>query len=122
MDTVHLTGESAIHQYADYNYVELVIDMDLTGFTGRAMLKKSFSDVEGVEFTLVFAKRNRPAILKPTLTHAQTSALIPGTYKWDCWVSPESGDEITLLCKGTVTIEAGVTPSPLTVPPIDINF
>lgn len=111
VDAVNLNGEAAIHQYADFNYVDLIIDMDLNGFTGRAMLKREFADTEGTEFALEFVSRDRPATIKPKLTNAQTAALTPGTYKWDLWVRPGEDGEITVLCRGNVTVEAGVTPN-----------
>ena len=110
MEICHLNGDAAIHQYSDYS-VELVVDMDLTGFIGRSMLKDELSDTTGVDFAIEFVERTAPATIRLSLTNGQTADLLPKSYHWDLWVRSGSSGAIVKLCKGLATVEAGVTPN-----------
>ena len=106
---LNLFGDAAIEQFADYSIELEDIELDLTDYTGRAMLKKSFSSPTGVEFTVEFVSRTPPARIKLSLPHDQTALLRPGLYKWDFWIKPPDG-VIKRLCRGDAAVLAGVTP------------
>lgn len=111
MEQVALTGAYGIFTNADFS-VSLTIDMDLTGFTGRAMIKDlpDSADEDGTDFVVDFVRRDRPAIVNLSLPVATTSQLRSGKKVWDFWVRSSGGVQTLLVQKGTATVGKGVTP------------
>jgi hypothetical protein len=83
-------------------------DMDLTGYSFRAMLAKSYYDDNPVSFTastLVAASGRFKLSLSATQCAALDAAI---TYVWDCEMESGTG-VVTRLLQGSVTISPEVT-------------
>jgi len=83
-------------------------DMDLTGYSFRGMLAKSYYDDSPVSFTasILAAASGR---FKLSLSAAQCAGLDHAiTYVWDCEIESGTGVVIRLL-QGSVTVSPEVT-------------
>jgi len=85
-------------------------EIDLTGYTLQAQLRKSYGATSYTAFTVVSAT---PASgeLTISLTNTQTSALKAGRYVYDIEiVSPVvDGSEVTRVLEGIITVTPEVT-------------
>ena len=83
-------------------------DMDLTGYTFRGMLARSYYDDTPISFvasTLIAASGK----FKLALTAAQCAAMDPAlTYVWDCEMESSTGI-VTRLLQGSATVSPEVT-------------
>ncbi len=85
------------------------VPVDLTGYTARAAIKKTASDVDAVAvFTCTIPTPTDGAVVCK-LTAAQTAVMNDmGTGAWDLLLQPPVGEPFRLL-QGSVTISPGVT-------------
>lgn len=85
---------------------------NLTGYTFRAQLKKSYYSLTSVDFTAEAATPSNGQIIL-SLTSAQSLALKPGRYVYDVVIIDEQ-DEETRVVEGIVTVNPAVSkPTPV---------
>ena len=78
---------------------------DLTGYTGAAKIKKSYSSSTSTPFTVSV---NASGTITLALTAANTSTLAEGRYLYDVVITSAGGSK-TRVIEGLVTINPGVT-------------
>lgn len=80
----------------------------LTGFTGRAQLRKSYAATSNIEFTVNI---DTPAdgVVKLTLTNAVTANIKFGRYVYDLEITKTADNTIERLYEGIVTVFPEVT-------------
>jgi len=85
-------------------------EIDLTGYTLRAQLRKSYGATSFTAFT-VAANDNATGELTISLTDTQTSALKAGRYVYDVEIVEPSGDGsiVTRVLEGIITVTPEVT-------------
>jgi hypothetical protein len=81
---------------------------DLTGYTGRAQLRKSYASTSNVTFT-VNIDTPTDGIVKLTLSNAATANLRYGRYVYDVELTKTSDSTIERLYEGIVTVYPEVT-------------
>ena len=81
---------------------------NLTGFTGRAQLKRSYYTNSNVAFTITIDNPGEGEI-DMSLTAEQTSALRPGRYVYDLELVNNSTNSVERIVEGIVTIYPEVT-------------
>ena len=108
----HLT----IDQGTTYSLTITVSDananpLDLTGFTARAQLRKSYGATSYTAFTVTIDDDPTTGNLTIKLTDAQTTLLKAGRYVYDVEiVSPVvDGSEVTRVLEGIITVTPEVT-------------
>jgi len=81
--------------------------MDLTGYTGAAEVKKSYSSSSAAAtFSVIVTEATGQLTLE--LTDTQTAALEYGRYVYDCVITASGGDK-TRIVEGQVIVTPGVT-------------
>lgn len=85
--------------------------LDLTGYTLRAQMRKSYGATSYTAFTVTAAADPTTGELTISLTAVQTSALKAGRYVYDIEiVSPVvDGSEVTRVLEGIITVTPEVT-------------
>jgi hypothetical protein len=86
-------------------------ELDLTGHTFRAQLRKSYGATSYTAFTTTPDDNPTTGKLTISLTDTQTSSLKSGRYVYDIeMISPlESGSEVTRVLEGIITVTPEVT-------------
>jgi len=86
-------------------------EIDLTGYTLRAQLRKSYGATSYTAFTVEAADDPTTGELTISLTDAQTSALKAGRYVYDVEiVAPVAdGSTVTRVLEGIITVTPEVT-------------
>lgn len=86
-------------------------ELDLTGYTLRSQLRKSYGSSSYTAFTVTPAQDPTTGQLTISLTATQTSALKAGRYVYDVEiVSPViDGSEVTRVLEGIITVTPEVT-------------
>ena len=92
---VNFVRDLAIHQFVDWSY-QFTTSLDLTGYTGRALLRENFEATIGTEFLLDFIDRS-PARIQLSLNSIQTTTIAPGTYVFDVIVTSPTGQTLKLI-------------------------
>lgn len=80
--------------------------VDLTGFTGRAQMRKHFTSSNSVSFDVTVGGDSGEVTL--SLTDAQTSAMRAGRYVYDVEVVSAS-NVVSRIVEGIVTVTPNVT-------------
>lgn len=85
--------------------------LNLTDYTFRAQLRKSYGATSYTAFTVVPDENRTTGKITISLTDAQTSGLKSGRYVYDIeMISPESeGSEVTRVLEGIITVTPEVT-------------
>jgi len=85
-------------------------EIDLTGYTLRAQMRKSYGANSSTSFT-VTSETPETGELVMELTDAQTSALKAGRYVYDVEIEAPEGDggTVTRVLEGIVTVTPEVT-------------
>ena len=101
-----------IDQGSDFNFtVDLtstVGSTDLSSYTSRGQLRKSYTSTNAVDFTVSINNTNKE--LSGSLTSAQTGALKAGRYVYDIEIlSGDSPAIVTRVVEGQVDITPRVT-------------
>ena len=82
--------------------------LDLTGYTARGQLRKSYTSTTATDFTITIDVANTE--LDVSLTATQTNALKAGRYVYDIEIEDNgSPSEVTRVLEGQITVNARVT-------------
>ena len=82
--------------------------LDLTGYTARGQLRKSYTSTTATDFTIAIDVANTE--LDVSLTATQTNALKAGRYVYDIEIEDNgSPAEVTRVLEGQITVNARVT-------------
>lgn len=81
---------------------------NLTGFTGRAMMKRSYYSSSNTTFTVNINNPGDGEIVL-SLTDTQTSALKPGRYVYDVEIVETATGSVERVVEGIVTVYPEVT-------------
>ena len=82
--------------------------LDLTGYTARGQLRKSYTSTTATDFTITIDVANTE--LDVSLTATQTNALKAGRYVYDIEIEDNgSPAEVTRVLEGQITVNARVT-------------
>jgi hypothetical protein len=81
--------------------------LDLSGYTIRAQLRKSYGSNTFTEFTSSSGINPENGVITLSLTSEQTGALRPGRYVYD--IEIENEDEVTRVLEGIITVTPEVT-------------
>jgi hypothetical protein len=85
-------------------------DADLTGYTARGKIKKSYSSYNSVDFDAqIFDPISGQVEL--TLSSGVTGAMKPGRYVYDVEIVNTSDGKVTRIVEGQVEVMPGVTSS-----------
>ena len=91
-----------------YNTDDTVFD--LTGYTGAAQVRKSYSSsAASATFTVAFNSDRTTGKLTLTLTAVQTATLDEGRYVYDVEVTKTSDSTVTRVIQGIVTVSPNAT-------------
>jgi hypothetical protein len=101
-----------IDQGSDFNFsVDLTSaagSVDLTSYTGRGQLRKSYTSSTAVDFTISIDVANSE--VNASLTAAQTAAIKPGRYVYDVEIlSGAATPIITRVLEGQIDVTPRVT-------------
>ena len=80
--------------------------IDLTGFTGKAQLRKYHTSSSAVDFQVIIAPESGEVTL--SMNSATTSTISPGRYVYDC-VLYSNNNIVSRVLEGIVTITPQVT-------------
>lgn len=80
--------------------------IDLTTYTGAAQIRKTYSSETYKAFTVA---TNANGIVQITINAANTNALSPGQYVWDCELTEINTGIVSRIVEGVVTITPSVT-------------
>ena len=82
--------------------------LDLTGYTARGQLRKSYTSTTATDFTIAIDVANTE--LDVSLTATQTNALKAGRYVYDIEIEDDSTPaEVTRVLEGQIAVNARVT-------------
>lgn len=100
-----------IDQGSDYIQDIVVSDMsdnlvDLTNYIGAAQIRKNYTSNSYNSFNVV---TNNQGIVQISMNAANTDALVPGQYVWDCELTNINTGIISRIVEGVVTITPSVT-------------
>ena len=102
-----------IDQGADFSNTFTVIDStntkrNLTGYTGKAQLRRSYASTSNVAFTINIADPANGNVIV-TLSNASTANLKYGRYVYDLELTLTSANTIERVFEGIVTVYPQVT-------------
>lgn len=80
--------------------------LDLTGYTGAAQIRKTYSSSTYKAFTVVTSNNG---IAQISMNSANTNSITPGQYVWDCELTQISNGIVTRIVEGNVTVTPSVT-------------
>ena len=83
------------------------IEQDLTGYTARSQMRKSYYASSKYDFTVVVTSPVL-GLITMSMTAANTSNISPGRYVYDVEIENNSGD-VTRIFEGIVTVLPNVT-------------
>jgi hypothetical protein len=83
---------------------------DLTGYTASGSIKKHYTSLTSIDFTMSFETPRSAGQLTLSLTRAQTEAMEPGRYVYDVEIT-DSSNFRSRLVEGIVTVTPQVTTS-----------
>jgi len=101
-----------VDQGSDFNFtvdlIPTVGSIDLTNYTHRGQLRKTYTSTNAIDFTISINNTNKE--LSGSLTSAQTSALKAGRYVYDIEIlSADATPIVTRVVEGQVDITPRVT-------------
>lgn len=104
-----------IDQGTDYETTVTITDsdgdaLDLSGYTGIAQIRKTYSSTTSTDFTVTFASDRTTGQLTISLTDAQTSALEAGRYVYDVLIT-DTSDTKSRVVEGIATVNPSVSRS-----------
>lgn len=98
--------------YAEMEVADSALsNVDLTGYTVHAQLRKSYTSVNAVDFTTDLAIPLE-GVVSIGLSPAQTRALKSGRYVFDVFVKSSSG-VVTRVVEGQIEVTPAVTVIPI---------
>lgn len=108
-----LNSNLAIDQGTTYTVTIMVADntgsaRDLSGFTGRAQLKRSYYSTSNTTFTVTIDNPSEGEILM-SLTSTQTSSLRSGRYVYDLELVNSNTNAVERIIEGIATVYPEVT-------------
>lgn len=80
--------------------------INLTGYVGAAQIRKSYTTDTYKSF---YVATNANGIVQLTMNAANTQALTPGQYVWDCELTELNTGVVTRIVEGIVTVTPSVT-------------
>lgn len=80
--------------------------VNLTTYTGAAQIRKTYSSESYKAFTVATSANG---IVQLSINAANTNALSPGQYVWDCELTELNTGVVTRIVEGIVTITPSVT-------------
>ena len=106
-------GNLVIDQGADYDKTVNLSDGDgtnlnLTGYTCLAQIRKHYTSTTAVDFTVGFSADRSDGNINLTLTDVQTAAMAPGRYVYDVSLTDASGKKERVV-EGIVSVMPSVT-------------
>lgn len=115
--TFDLDGDNAIDQGSKYTKQFAFKEgspataRDFSGMTARAMIREDFDDpTQIISFTATIPTPETQGIVQLDLTAVQTTALTPGTYKYDVEIyDAGDADNVERVIKGIIEITPEVT-------------
>ena len=107
------TYNLAIDQGTDFTYTITVVDAtntvrDLTGYTGKAQLRRSYASTSNTEFTINIAAPASGNVVI-TLSNAKTANLKYGRYLYDVELTKTADSTIERIQEGIAVIYPQVT-------------
>tara|TARA_Y100001937_G_scaffold18849_1_gene26063 strand:+ start:33380 stop:33718 length:339 start_codon:yes stop_codon:yes gene_type:complete len=82
--------------------------LDLTGFTAKGQIRRSFNSSTAVDITCTVRSPATDGILDISLTNAQTNAMKAGRYVYDVEITSSGGVKDRVL-EGQIEVMPGVT-------------
>ena len=101
---VNLFGNLAIQQSVSWSY-QFTTNLNLTGYTGQALLRENFRALTGIPLLVEFIDRS-PAIIKLSLSAVQTASIVPRNYVFDVVATDPAGQQIRLIYGKTIVVPA----------------
>jgi hypothetical protein len=80
--------------------------VDLSTYSGAAQIRKTYTSETFKAFTVA---TNANGIVQISINAANTNALAPGQYVWDCELTELNTGIVTRIVEGIVTITPSVT-------------
>lgn len=104
----------SIDQGSNFSSTITVEDQDgivfnLTGYTARGQIRKTYSSSASVNFTVAVANPPTSGKINISLTALQTLAFKPGRYVYDIEIVQTSGGSVTRVIEGQVEVNPRVT-------------
>ena len=84
-------------------------DTNLTGYTARGKIRKSYASSSYYSFTVTVASPASAGQLLIALTAAQTQAIKPGRYLYDIEIIQTSTGNVTRVLEGQIDFSPSVT-------------
>lgn len=85
--------------------------LDLTNYSGRAQIRKSYSSLTAVDFTVSVILPAADGQLKVSLPASTSNSMKPGRYLYDLEIENSSTNAVTRVIEGQVTITPSITRS-----------
>lgn len=85
------------------------VPLDLTGYTARAQLRKSYGSNSSTAFTVTIKSPTTAGQLAISLSSTQTTALKAGRYVYDIEIVRTSDSTVTRILEGIITVTPEVT-------------
>lgn len=82
------------------------VPIDLTNFIGAAQIRKTHATESYKEFTVT---TNSEGIVQLVLNSANSNAMSPGQYVWDCELTSLTNGVVTRIVEGIITLTPSVT-------------
>lgn len=83
--------------------------LNLTGYTARGQLRKSYGSNTFTEFTITLIQPLTRGEISIALSKTQTSALRPGRYVYDIEIEETETGIVTRILEGIITVTPEVT-------------
>src|SRR6056300_1450224 len=84
--------------------------LDLTGYTGRAQIRKSYSSLTAIDFTVSIILPTTDGQLRLSLPASTSNTMKPGRYLYDLEIESSTG-KVTRVIEGQITITPSITRS-----------
>lgn len=104
----------SIDQGSNFSSTITVEDQDgivfnLTGYTARGQIRKTYSSSTSVNFTVAISSPASNGKIEISLTALQTLAFKPGRYVYDIEIVQTSSGSVTRVIEGQVEVNPRVT-------------
>ena len=87
--------------------------LDLTDFTAKCMIRRSYATVYAVELT-VDDSRFSEGVITITMTNGETSGLVPTRWVYDITIQDPINNTVVKVFEGLATVNPGVSSKPNT--------
>lgn len=94
-------------------------DTNLTGYTARGKIRKSYASSSAYNFTVTVASPASAGQLLVALTAVETQAIKPGRYLYDIEIIQTSTGKVTRVLEGQIDFSPSVTSVITTVDTLD---